>query len=82
MLTEYGVHPSLYPKCHHQIIFVKLNLKVEYPPLYECLIWDKKADIPSINLSTFIYDWGKSFEGKSINEQVCFLNIFYNYIPD
>ena len=36
--TESGVYPSLHPKCRHQIVFAKLNLKVEYTPLYECLI--------------------------------------------
>ena len=38
MVAESGVHPSLHPKCYHQIIFAKHNLKVEYPPLYQCLI--------------------------------------------
>ena len=37
-----GVHPSLHPKCDHQIVFAKLILKVECPPLYERLIWDYK----------------------------------------
>ena len=42
--------PPLQPKCHHQIVLVKLNLKVEYPPLYKHLIWNyKNANIPSIN---------------------------------
>ena len=36
------VHPSLYLICHNQIVFAKLNLKIEYPPLYEHLIWDYK----------------------------------------
>ena len=40
LVTENGVYPSLHPKCHHQIVFAKLNLNVEYPPLYERLIWD------------------------------------------
>ena len=34
LVTESGVHPSLHPKCHHQIVFAKLNHKVEYCPLY------------------------------------------------
>ena len=38
LVTESGVYPSLHPKCQHQIVFVKLNLNVEYPPLYERLI--------------------------------------------
>ena len=65
LVTESGVHPYLHSKCHHQIVFTKLNLKVDYPPLYEHLIWDyKNADIPSINLATDIFDWGNLFKVK------------------
>ena len=55
--------------------------------MYERLIWDyKDADIPSINRAIDIFDWGNSFEGKNVHEQVHFfnktiLNIFHNYIP-
>ena len=57
LVTESGVHASLHCKCHHQIVFAKLNLKVEYPPLYERLIWDcKNTDIPSINRAIDIFD--------------------------
>ena len=88
MVTESGVHPSLHPKCYHQIVFAKLNLKVEYPPLYERVIWDyKNADIPSINRAIDIFDLGNSFEGKNVHEQVHFFNktiqnIFHNYFPN
>ena len=88
LVTESGVHPFLHPKCHHQIVFAKLNPKVEYPPLYEHLIWDyKNADIPSINCPINIFDWGNLFEGKNVHEKVHFfnktiLNIFHNYIPN
>ena len=59
LVTESGVYPSLHSKCHHQIVFAKLNLKVEYPSLYECLILDyKNADVPSINHSIDVFDWG------------------------
>ena len=30
-----GVHPILQSNCHHQIIFSKFNLIIEYPPPYE-----------------------------------------------
>ena len=44
-----GVHPSLHKNCHHRITLCKLNLKIEYPPPYEHLVWDyKKADTSSI----------------------------------
>ena len=74
LVTESGVPPSLHPKCHHQIVFAKLNLKVEYPPLYKCLIWDyKNANIHSINRAIDIFDWGNSFESKNVPDQVHFL---------
>ena len=48
-----------------------INLKLEYPPLYEGLIWDSKnADIPSINRAIdIIFKQGNSFEGKNVHEQ-------------
>ena len=57
LVAESGAYPSLHSKCHHQVVFAKLNLNVEYPPLYERLIWDyKNADIPSINRAIEIFD--------------------------
>ena len=56
--------------------------------MYELLIWDyKNADIPSCNRAIEIFDWGNSFKGKNVHEQVHFfnktiLNIFHNYIPN
>ena len=34
IVVELGVHPSLHPNCHQQIIFTKFNLKIYYPPPY------------------------------------------------
>ena len=34
VIVESGVHPSIHPNCHHQVVFVKFNLKICYPPLY------------------------------------------------
>ena len=41
----------------------------------------------SINCAIDIFDWGNSFKGKNVHEQVHFfnktiLNIFHNYIPN
>ena len=30
LLIESGVHPSLHPICHHQIIFAKFNLSIQH----------------------------------------------------
>ena len=40
LIMDSSVHGSLHPNCHHQIVYSKLNLKIEYPPSYERLVWD------------------------------------------
>ena len=37
-VIDCGTHHSLNKHCHHQITFCKLNFKVEYPRLYQCLV--------------------------------------------
>ena len=39
LVTELGVHFSLYENCHHQITYVIFNLNVIYPPPYEREVW-------------------------------------------
>ena len=34
LVVPLGVHPSLHPNCHHQIVFAKFNLMISYPPPY------------------------------------------------
>ena len=38
LIMDSAVHASLHPNCHHQIVYAKLNSKIEYPPLYERLV--------------------------------------------
>ena len=40
IVMDSGIHLSLHEKCHHQIIYSKLNLKIECPPPYIRKIWD------------------------------------------
>ena len=42
IVVESGVHPSLHPNCHHQIIFAKFNLNIYYPPPYLREVWHYK----------------------------------------
>ena len=45
LVVEAGVHPSLHPNCHHQILFSKFNLQIYYPPPCPPEIWHfKQAD--------------------------------------
>ena len=32
LVVDSGVHPSLHPNCHHQIVYAKFNLKIHFPP--------------------------------------------------
>ena len=34
LITESGVHPSLHPNCHHQIVNAKINLQIYFPSPY------------------------------------------------
>ena len=88
IVMDSRVHLSLHEKCHHQIIYSKLNLRSEYPPPYIRRIWDyNRSDTDSINRSIEIFDWSYLFSGKNVNEQVelfnkTLLNIFHNFIPN
>ena len=71
-----------------KLFFAKLNLKIEYPPLYECLIWGyKNANEQLINRAIESLNWEELFEGKNAHDQVylfnkAILNMFYNFIPN
>ena len=60
-----------------------MNLKIEYPPLYERLVWDYKK----FNRRIEIFNWEKLLENKNVHEQLyvfnkTMLNIFHNFIPN
>ena len=42
LVTDCGNHASLHPNCHHQTIYCKLNLKINYQPPCKRLVWDYK----------------------------------------
>ena len=85
--VESGVHLSLHPNCHHQIIFAKFNLKIYYPPPYLREVWHyKEANADLIKRAISNFNWEEAFSNTNINEKVSLfnktiLNILYNYIP-
>ena len=83
-----GVHSSLHPNCHHQIVYSTFNLNIYYPPPYQRLVWDyKKADEKSIRKALDLVNWERLFDHKNIDSQVMtlnetILNVFRNYVPN
>ena len=63
-----GVHASLHPNCHHQIIYTSFNLNITYPPPYKRLIWDnKKADSEKIRKALDWINLERLFNNKDVN---------------
>ena len=83
-----GVHASLHLNFCHQIINAKLNLKTEYQPLHEQLVWDfKRTNIQLLNRAIETINPEKLLHNKNVNEQLylfnkTMLNIFHNFIPN
>ena len=88
LVIDSGVHPSLHPNCHHQIIYANFDLKIIYPPPYERHVWNyDHANTDSIEKSLKLFDWHGVFNGKTIDEKVnvltdTILNIMSNYVPN
>ena len=75
LIFDSGVHSSLHPNCHHQIVYAKFNLEIIYSPPYLQEVWHyKDSNIEIIQ------------RAMSVNEKVdifnnTFLNILSNFIP-
>ena len=71
LVADSGVHSTLHENCRHQITYCKLNLKIEYPPPYERLVWDfKRAVVNAITTAINYVDWKFMFSYKNVYEQV------------
>ena len=89
LILDSGTRPSLDPKCHHQIIYGKINLKIPPPPPTERKIWHyHKANTDAIKNSMTSFPWAQhlglnlnpNWQAKSFTE--IFLNIMSNFIPN
>ena len=88
LVLESGVLPSLHSRCHHQIPFVKINFKIQFPPAYERRIWDlSRANLRGIQRALEGINWERCFTGLNVDERVSLLseyvvNIFSNFVPN
>ena len=74
-ISASGVELALYEKCHHNLIYRKINFNVPLPPTYISEIWDyKSAKLENIQQSGSGIDWDFIFQGKTVNQKVNILN--------
>ena len=88
IISNYGVDVSIFDKCHHNIIFCKVNICVPLPPVYIGEVWNcNQANVENIKYAISNFNWSKAFENLSVDGKVkhltkTLLNIFQNYIPN
>ena len=81
-VTNSGVLPPLFSRCHHPLIFSKLSFTILFPPTYRRRIWDfTTANVNAIRQAVNGVDWNRAFNGLNLDERVNFsteyvLNIF------
>ena len=82
-----GVHPSLHPNCHHQIVYSKFNLKINFPsPCEQEICHSGQGNTELIRRAVHEFNWQRAFSNLNINERFPFfnktiLNIVSNFIP-
>ena len=87
LVVESGVHPSLHPNCHPQIVFAKFNLMIFYPPPYSREVWHyREANTDLIRRAISNFNWEKAFYSTNVTKKVSIfnetiLNVLSNYVP-
>ena len=88
IISNYDVDLSIFEKCHHSIIFGKINIRIPLLPSYVREVWDyRKANVKSIQKAIQTFDWVKAFGNLSVDEKddvlnETLMNIFRNYIQN
>ena len=88
LITDSDVNSSLYPNCHLQIVFAKLNLDIVHPPPYLRKIRHcREANTRFIRRAIKQFNWERAFLNTSVNEKVdifnrTIFNIVRNKIPN
>ena len=50
-ISNYGVDVSIFDKCHHNIIFGKINIRVALPLVYVRKVWEYgQANVENIKI--------------------------------
>ena len=69
MVLDSGVHFSLHPNSHCQIVFAKFNSKVFYPPPYKRHVWHYRyANTVQTKNALASFSWKKALSNSSIDK--------------
>ena len=75
LISKCSVDASLFDKCHHNIIYGKINIRVPLSPVFICEVCNySKADVQNIQKVMLDFNWRKSFESLSVDSKVDILN--------
>ena len=79
LITDFGVHSSLHPNCHHQILFAKLNLHIAHTvPYLREICHYREANTGLIRRTIKQFNWERAFSNTSVNENI--FNIFLIFL--
>ena len=86
MVLDNGIHSSLHPNFHHQIVFAKFDLKVV--PCERCVWHYKHANTVQIKNAFACFNWEQAPSNSSINKKMfalnetIIINVISNFIPN
>ena len=68
IMSNHGVDVTIFEKCHHNIIYGKINIRLPLPPVYIREVWDySKANIENINKAIRNFNWTKALKSLSVD---------------
>ena len=87
LVVDSGIQPTLFPRCHHQMIFSRIHLQTYFPTVYSRHVWNVsrtnvdfiRRDLSSAGLTVSL--------NLNVSDQVEFLpnyilNIFSDSLPN
>ena len=68
--SNHGVDVAIFEKCHHNILYGRINIWVRLPPVYFREVWGySKAKIENINKTISNSNWTRAFENISMDKK-------------
>ena len=87
LVMKSEVHSSLHPRCHHHVVFAKVNLSILYASPYDRTVWVyENANPELIRRAINEFDWIGALCNVSIDKEACYftetlLNIICDFTP-